>query len=136
MSELNAKFRYIQLCRSLKTYGITTFECAVTEEKGKKKKDKRVLLGVTRDSVLFLDPETKVRVTTFDCNPFRKEITHTSPLKTLKRWASSSAGTSLTLDFGDYQQNYVVLRTNKAEQISSLIAGYIDIILKARKGKK
>jgi hypothetical protein len=25
MSELNAKFRYVQLCRSLKTYGVTFF---------------------------------------------------------------------------------------------------------------
>ena len=25
MSELNAKFRYIQLCRSLRTYGVTFF---------------------------------------------------------------------------------------------------------------
>ena len=25
LNELNAKFRYVQLCRSLKTYGITFF---------------------------------------------------------------------------------------------------------------
>jgi len=25
MTELNAKFRYVQLCRSLKTYGVTFF---------------------------------------------------------------------------------------------------------------
>mgnify|MGYP001591024044 FL=1 len=29
MSELNAKYRYVQLCRSLKTYGVTFFEVRV-----------------------------------------------------------------------------------------------------------
>ena len=29
MTELNAKFRYVQLCRSLKTYGVTFFEVKV-----------------------------------------------------------------------------------------------------------
>jgi hypothetical protein len=51
----------------------------------------------------------------------------------LKRWASSASGTALTLDFGDYEQSYTILKTPHAEAISALIAGYIDIILKARR---
>ncbi len=29
MTDVNAKYRYVQLCRSLKTYGITFFNCKV-----------------------------------------------------------------------------------------------------------
>jgi talin len=36
MTDMNAKFRYVQLVRGLKTYGITFFECE-QREKGKKK---------------------------------------------------------------------------------------------------
>lgn len=58
MTELNAKFRYVQLCRSLKTYGVTFF--SVKEKVPKKNKMVETLLGVTRDSVMRLDAETKV----------------------------------------------------------------------------
>jgi len=37
MTELNAKFRYVQLCRSLKTYGVTFFSVRVCRRKRKKK---------------------------------------------------------------------------------------------------
>jgi hypothetical protein len=58
MVEVNAKYRYVQLCRSLKTYGIT---CFLVKEKDKKKKNKviPVLLGITRHAILRMDPETK-----------------------------------------------------------------------------
>lgn len=42
----------------------------------------------------------------------------------------------MTLDFGDYEEEYLTILTPKAEEISHLIAGYIDIILKARKGER
>ena len=58
MTELNAKFRYVQLCRSLKTYGVTFF--VVKEKVPKKNKMIDILLGVTRDSVMRLDADTKV----------------------------------------------------------------------------
>jgi talin len=67
MSEVNAKFRYIQLCRSLKTYGITTFVVKLApsvEQQKKQKKPQKVLLGITRDSIMFLNFETKVKATT------------------------------------------------------------------------
>jgi len=45
----------------------------------------------------------------------------------LKRWAVNDD--RITFDFGDYASNYLVFETNKAEEMSELISGYIDIIL-------
>ena len=75
------------------------------------------LLGVTKESVLRLDERTK-------------EILKTWPLTTVRRWAASP--NVFTLDFGDYQDQYYSVQTNEGEQISQLISGYIDIILKRR----
>lgn len=79
------------------------------------------LLGVTKDSVLRLDEKTK-------------EILKTWPLTTVRRWAASP--NVFTLDFGDYQDQYYSVQTTEGEQISQLIAGYIDIILKRRQKKE
>ncbi|KAJ3159120.1 Talin-1 [Geranomyces michiganensis] len=116
LTELNAKFRYVQLSRSLKTYGITFF--FVEDETVKKKKDSAMLLGVTKQSVVKLDPITK-------------EIIREWRLTQLRRWAASP--NSFTMDFGDYADAYFSVRTTEGEQISQLIAGYIDIIIKKRK---
>ena len=118
LSELEAKVKYCQLARSLKTYGVSFF--LVKEKmKGKNKLVPR-LLGVTKDSVLRLDEKTK-------------EIVKTWPLTTVKRWAASP--NSFTLDFGDYSDSYYSVQTMEGEQISQMIAGYIDIILKKKKAK-
>lgn len=118
LSEIEAKVKYCQLARSLKTYGVSFF--LVKEKmKGKNKLVPR-LLGVTKDSVLRLDEKTK-------------EIVKTWPLTTVKRWAASP--NSFTLDFGDYSDSYYSVQTMEGEQISQMIAGYIDIILKKKKAK-
>lgn len=78
------------------------------------------LLGITRDAVVRLDAETK-------------EVEHEYPLTHLRRWAASPQ--SFTLDFGEYEDEYVTVMTTEGESISQLIAGYIDILLKKRKGK-
>jgi len=115
MKEMNAKFRYVQLVRSLKTYGITFFDC---KEKGRNnKKPVRVFIGVTRDRIMKVDPETMKTI---------KEWT----LEQMRRW--SSAHNTFTLDFGDYEDDYVNVITEEGEAMSQLIAGYIDIILKTR----
>ena len=57
MKELNTKYRYVQLARSLKTYGITFFECS--EKLKGKKKTQHVLIGITCAKVLKVDPETQ-----------------------------------------------------------------------------
>jgi len=117
-SDLDAKVKYVQLARSLKTYGVTFF--LVKEKMQGKNKLVPRLLGVTKDSVLRLDEQTK-------------NILETWPLNTVKRWAASP--NSFTLDFGDYKQSYFSVQTTEGEQISQLIAGYIDIILKRKKAK-
>ncbi|XP_066270435.1 talin-1-like isoform X17 [Branchiostoma lanceolatum] len=118
LSELDAKVRYTQQCRSLKTYGVTFF--LVKEKmKGKNKLVPR-LLGITKDSVMRVDEKTK-------------EILKVWPLTTVRRWAASPK--SFTLDFGDYSESYYSVQTTEGETISQLIAGYIDIILRKKKGK-
>ncbi|XP_057316525.1 talin-2-like isoform X2 [Hydractinia symbiolongicarpus] len=116
MDALNAKYKYIQLCQNLPTYGVTFF--LVKEKmKGKNKLVPR-LLGVNKESVLRVDEKTK-------------QVLKTWPLTQVRRWAASP--NSFTLDFGDYTEGYYSVQTPEGEQISQLIAGYIDIILKKRK---
>lgn len=111
--EMNAKYRYVQLVRSLKTYGITFFN--VVEKVKTKKKPVPVLLGITKDKIMKMDPET------------RQPIKEWS-LEQMRRWAATN--TTFTLDFGDYEDDYVIVQTTEGEAISALIAGYIDILLK------
>ncbi|XP_055955771.1 talin-2-like isoform X4 [Patella vulgata] len=118
LSEIEGKVKYTHQCRSLKTYGITFF--LVKEKlKGKNKLVPR-LLGITKESVVRVDEKTK-------------EIMKTWPLTTVRRWAASP--NSFTLDFGDYSDTYYSVQTTEGEQISQLIAGYIDIILGKKKAK-
>lgn len=118
LSELEAKSRYVSEARSLPTYGVTFF-LVKDEVPGKNKLVPR-LLGITKDCVMRVDADSK-------------GILKTWPLNTVKRWAPSK--NSFTLDFGDYSDSYYTVQTNEGEQISQLIAGYIDIILRRRKAK-
>ncbi|XP_055078502.1 talin-2 [Periophthalmus magnuspinnatus] len=118
MTEIEAKVKYVKLARSLPTYGVSFF--LVKEKmKGKNKLVPR-LLGITKESVLRVDEKTK-------------EVVQDWPLTTVKRWAASPK--SFTLDFGEYQESYYSVQTTEGEQISQLIAGYIDIILKKKQSK-
>lgn len=116
MKELNAKYRYVQICRSLKTYGITYFY--VKEKLAGRTKFVPRLLGVTRESVVRVDCETK-------------EILKFWPIGQLKRWAATP--TTFTLDFGDYADAFYCVQTSEGESISQLISGYIDIIMRRKK---
>ncbi|XP_029008517.1 talin-2 isoform X1 [Betta splendens] len=118
MSEIEAKVKYVKLARSLQTYGVSFF--LVKEKmKGKNKLVPR-LLGITKESVMRVDEKTK-------------DVVQEWPLTTVKRWAASPK--SFTLDFGEYQESYYSVQTTEGEQISQLIAGYIDIILKKKQSK-
>ena len=57
LTEIDAKVKYTQLARSLKTYGITFF--LVKEKMRGKNKLVPQLLGITKDSVERLDAKTK-----------------------------------------------------------------------------
>nr|XP_045755892.1 talin-2 isoform X2 [Mirounga angustirostris] len=98
--------------------------CLPTRRKEEKMKGKNKLvprlLGITKDSVMRVDEKTK-------------EVLQEWPLTTVKRWAASPK--SFTLDFGEYQESYYSVQTTEGEQISQLIAGYIDIILKKKQSK-
>ncbi|KAJ8340259.1 hypothetical protein SKAU_G00348920 [Synaphobranchus kaupii] len=118
MSEIEAKVKYVKLARSLRTYGVSFF--LVKEKMKSKNKLVPRLLGITKESVLRVEEKTK-------------DVVQEWPLTTVKRWAASSK--SFTLDFGEYQESYYAVQTTEGEQISQLIAGYIDIILKKKQSK-
>jgi talin len=121
LTEINAKLRYVQVIRSLKTFGITTFNCKEKGElRNKKNKGKwmPIVIGITKEKILRLDTDDM-------------SVVKDSPLTHLKRWAAKPG--TFTFDFGEYDDGYYQVQTNDAEAISSLIAGYIDIILKSRR---
>lgn len=118
MNEMSAKFRYVQLVRSLKTYGITYFDCNL-RVKGKKKMVP-ILIGITREKIMKVEPGS-IRII--------KEWTW----QQMRRW--SSIKNTFVLDFGDYEEDYLNLVTDDADSMASLIGGYIDIILRTRVDK-
>nr|XP_023673412.1 talin-2 [Paramormyrops kingsleyae] len=118
MTEIEAKVKYVKLARSLRTYGVSFF--LVKEKLKSKNKLVPRLLGITKESVMRVDEKTK-------------DVVQEWPLTTVKRWAASPK--SFTLDFGEYQESYYSVQTTEGEQISQLIAGYIDIILKKKQSK-
>uniref|UniRef100_A0A672PQ11 Talin 2 n=1 Tax=Sinocyclocheilus grahami TaxID=75366 RepID=A0A672PQ11_SINGR len=118
MMEIEAKVKYVKLARSLRTYGVSFF--LVKEKMKSKNKLVPRLLGITKESVMRVEEKTK-------------EVVQEWPLTTVKRWAASPK--SFTLDFGEYQESYYSVQTTEGEQISQLIAGYIDIILKKKQSK-
>lgn len=114
-TDIQAKFRFVQIVRSLKTYGITFFDCV--EQPKNKKKGERILLGITRDKIVKMEYESR-------------EVVKEWPIEQLRRWAATS--NSFTLDFGDWSDDYFVVKTEEGDQMSKLIAGYIDLILKTQ----
>ncbi|CAF3354839.1 unnamed protein product [Rotaria socialis] len=118
LSALDGKVKYTQLCRALRTYGVTFF--LVKEKMSGKNKLVPRLLGVTKESVVRVDERTK-------------DFIQVWPLTHVKRWTASP--NTFTLDFGDYASAYYSVQTHEGQQISQLIAGYIDIILKKRKDR-
>ncbi|XP_047187571.1 talin-2a isoform X1 [Scophthalmus maximus] len=118
MTEIEAKVKYVKLARSLRTYGVSFF--LVKEKMKSKNKLVPRLLGITKESVMRVEEKSK-------------DVVQEWPLTTVKRWAASPK--SFTLDFGEYQESYYSVQTTEGEQISQLIAGYIDIILKKKQSK-
>eukprot|EP00020_Sapocribrum_chincoteaguense_P002348 CAMPEP_0170757832 /NCGR_PEP_ID=MMETSP0437-20130122/14728_1 /TAXON_ID=0 /ORGANISM="Sexangularia sp." /LENGTH=2460 /DNA_ID=CAMNT_0011097027 /DNA_START=49 /DNA_END=7431 /DNA_ORIENTATION=- len=116
MTETKAKYRYVQLLRSLRTYGITIFECKL-RPKAASNKPIPFKLGVSQHHITEIDAKT---------NAVQRE----TPLSHLRRWAA--APSAFTLDFGDFRDEHLTLITDEGDQMSQLIAGYIDILLKKR----
>jgi len=120
MTQLDAKYRYHLLCMTLRTYGMTIF--AITRnEKNKKGKVVPVpmKLGFTCSEILLMNDEAKVTL---------KQHVYSH----LKRWNYTDH--DLTLDFGDYTtEGPFICDTPQGAEIASLIAGYIDIIVRISK---
>ena len=115
LSPIDAQYRYVQLCRSLRSYGMTFF--VVFEQDVKKNKTKR-LLGISRDGVTIMDFET--------C-----QILNKWSLYNIRRWSSTPH--TFTLDFGDYADRHYVVQTTEGDLIAQFISGYIDIIVQKRR---
>jgi talin len=120
----NAKLRYVQLVRGLKTYGITFFEGQF--KFGKQKNLTDVRFGILKDGVLIQSV-----VAPGSDRPGDIIVQH--ELKHVKRFAAAPG--SFTIDFGDYEKDYCVIITDSvtAQAMSELLAGYIDILLKRKK---
>ena len=90
LNELNAKYRFLQTCRSLPTWGITHWrvEEKVVQKKNAPPKWVPIRLGITRKSILLMDDKTF-------------EILKEWPVVKIKRWSASDQ--SFTLDFGDWE---------------------------------
>eukprot|EP00026_Physarum_polycephalum_P001336 Phypoly_transcript_01337.p1 GENE.Phypoly_transcript_01337~~Phypoly_transcript_01337.p1 ORF type:complete len:980 (+),score=177.96 Phypoly_transcript_01337:113-3052(+) len=114
MTEVNAKFRYVQLCRSLKTYGMSVFKIQMAKHSNSKKMVDKYL-GITKQGLFLLDGKNK---------SIEKEY----PLDHLRRWSHTES--TLTLDFGTYEDDYLNCNTTDGEAINNLISGYIDLIMK------
>lgn len=115
-SEENAKYKYVQMVRSLPTYGITFYTVQVPHEDKKKAKAGKMndlLLGVTREKIMHLDPVTKA--------PIKEYL-----LVHLKRWAAVRG--KFTFDFGDHEDAYWTVFTEQGDQISALIAGIHSLL--------
>eukprot|EP00117_Sycon_ciliatum_P031795 scpid3878/ scgid24807/ Talin-1 len=113
LSEHNARFRYVDLFRSLKTFGVSFF--LVKEKQPGKNRLVPRLLGIARDSIMRVDEKTK-------------KILKVWPLTKLKDWAASTK--AFTLNFGEHADGVYSVQTLEGETMSQLIGGYIDIIIK------
>ena len=67
-----------------------------------------LLLGVTKDSILRLDCETK-------------EVRESFPLTSVKRWVSDEK--IFSVDFGDFHKSFSV-QTTEGQRIANLVACY------------
>eukprot|EP00052_Salpingoeca_macrocollata_P035469 m.14725 g.14725 ORF g.14725 m.14725 type:complete len:805 (-) comp8110_c0_seq2:24-2438(-) len=104
----DARYKYVALCRSLKSFGATFFR---VQEKLKTKKGLQwCLLGVTDSSMVRLDETTK-------------EVLASWPLASMKRWAAAPA--TFTFDVGEF----VSVQTDEGALISELVASKMNGVL-------
>eukprot|EP01122_Echinamoeba_exundans_P006474 TRINITY_DN1832_c0_g2_i1.p1 TRINITY_DN1832_c0_g2~~TRINITY_DN1832_c0_g2_i1.p1 ORF type:complete len:1932 (+),score=539.51 TRINITY_DN1832_c0_g2_i1:105-5900(+) len=124
MSELDAKYRYVQLARVLKNYGRTLFVVLEAQDKNSRvtkiKKPFEIILAINKENIEKWDAETR-------------EVLKQWPLLTVRRWAHTTA--TLALEFGapgSAAEETLFMHTTEGSAITSLIAGYIDIMAEHR----
>jgi len=117
IKEVYAKFRYVQLCRSLKTFGAVFFPVKSIKERPHHllPSAQSLLLGFSRKCILILTSKTK---------KFLSEI----PLSHLRRWAFNETTNTFTLDFGDYEDGCLSFYTTDGEAVTQYLADYVDFI--------
>ena len=115
-SNIDAKIRYVRRSRGIKTFGITFF--SVKEQLPGKQKLQGRLLGVSREAVLRVDEATK-------------DFLKIWPLTTVRRWAATAS--TFIIDFGGFEDAYLSVQTSQGQELSQLIAEYIDVILNQKK---
>lgn len=117
IKEVYAKFRYVQLCRSLKTYGAIFFQVKppVKEKPHPLLPSTSLLLGFSRKSILILTAKSK------------KFLLET-PLAHLRRWVFDKTTNTFLLDFGDYEEGCFSFYTTEGDAISQYLSDYIDFI--------
>eukprot|EP01119_Soliformovum_irregulare_P014991 TRINITY_DN4169_c0_g1_i1.p1 TRINITY_DN4169_c0_g1~~TRINITY_DN4169_c0_g1_i1.p1 ORF type:complete len:889 (-),score=215.13 TRINITY_DN4169_c0_g1_i1:222-2888(-) len=110
-----AKYRYLQLCRNLKSYGTVLFPVKLVSQKGKNCKlpSEVILLGFSRDSILFMT------------NNKLKDVLQEFPLVQLRKWEGTAS--SFMLDFGDYEQGQFWFEA-EGDIISKYLSDYFDFI--------
>lgn len=72
MADMQAKYRYIQTVRSLKTYGITFFECTMPGPNPKK--PITLWIGITKNGILRVDPQTGETVKQWSLEQLRRWV--------------------------------------------------------------
>jgi len=115
VTDVQAKYRYIQLIRSLPTFGITIWK--IREKVQGKSKPLDRLFGLTKSSVIRMELD--------------KSIVATYSLRQIKRWAAGEG--CITLDFGNHFAEYYTAFTSEGEIISQTLGGYVDLLLKKQK---
>jgi len=117
MTTIEAKFKYHQLCMTLATYGKTMYSVAFNEApKGKKPNivPYKLAFSATMLQQLSNDCKTVIR---------QHKYIH------VKKWTHDD--NEIVIDFGEHDpQSPIVYYTNQGEEISMLISGYIDILVR------
>ena len=90
-------------------------------QEAKRSKLVPLLLGITKDSILRLDCESK-------------EVKDRFYLAKVQKWCSSPK--IFAVDFGSHEEKPLTVQTTEGERIAQLIEGYVDIIMKGKNSLK
>jgi len=139
-----AKTRYIQLARSLKTYGYTFFDCVLQTEEPKAETPRKKLIRVPTSKKPEKPPQmVKKNVkTTFGVSLAKlclydyptNQFTEAWPFAAMKQWDVFNDVCAIDFSTKDIELS-LKLATPDAEVIAETIAGYITIILRLKKEK-
>ena len=125
MTPIDAKYKYLQLCMTLRSYGQNIYQGGI-EPKGVIQSEDPKKKKLTQTLMAFSPIEIKLM--TLD-----HKVLASEPYENLKSWKFSNE--TITFNFGKHNNGEVIVfYTSEGEDIFSLVQGYIEIItLKAQK---